>query len=297
MSGRSQDDFPVVPRRDRIHVLREFILQKFQVHHHLRKKGADADKGYILDVAGGRGDFSFVLCNADRLQAVVVDPRRPDHYKIARTCQWYSEHPDEAAEQAQQGQALAGLALQPPFRVPQHLRMFFESDLIRALEGDVTEWNSYWESTQRRIEKLETAFKPHHQKKEVGMVSDDKSSMNVAGCVVDSSVVAREILNSVALVIGFHPDEATDACIDFALARRLPFCVCPCCVFPSLFTHRRLKDGRSVSSYTDYITYLQEKHPNMRVEKLPFHSSATGHGAGLARNTVLYMLASDYDVL
>lgn len=50
-----------------------------------------------------------------------------------------------------------------------------------------------------------------------------------------------------------------------------------------------------VSTYQDYIVYLQEKHPNMRVATLPFNSRAQGDGAGLARNIVLYMLSSDYD--
>ena len=117
-----------------------------------------------------------------------------------------------------------------------------------------------------------------------------------------ASTDAWQILQSTTLVLGFHPDEATDACVDFCLQRKLPFCICPCCVFASVFSHRRrtvvARDGTTttttVSSYEDYLKYLQAKHPKMRLARLPFASAATGHGRGLVRNTVLYMLPSDY---
>lgn len=32
-------------------------------------------------------------------------------------------------------------------------------------------------------------------------------------------------------VVGMHPDQATDAIVDFALACSKPFAVVPCCVF------------------------------------------------------------------
>lgn len=36
-----------------------------------------------------------------------------------------------------------------------------------------------------------------------------------------------------ALVVGMHPDEATDHIIAYAAKHRVPFVVCPCCVKPS----------------------------------------------------------------
>lgn len=35
------------------------------------------------------------------------------------------------------------------------------------------------------------------------------------------------------LLVGLHPDEATDVIIVEAARRRLPFAVCPCCVMPN----------------------------------------------------------------
>ena len=90
-----------------------------------------------------------------------------------------------------------------------------------------------------------------------------------------------------------------------ALALRIPFAVAPCCVFPSLFLHRRLK-GRTVSSYPDFVAYLRLKHPSIRVAQLDPHGGERGdgqdHGGGggtdgggsNVRSTVLYMTQADY---
>lgn len=39
-------------------------------------------------------------------------------------------------------------------------------------------------------------------------------------------------LQSCSLVLGLHPDQATDSIVDFALQFGKPFAVVPCCVFP-----------------------------------------------------------------
>ena len=38
-----------------------------------------------------------------------------------------------------------------------------------------------------------------------------------------------------------------------------PFAVVPCCVFPSLFPHRRLRNGEKVVSYAHLLEYLQHQ--------------------------------------
>ena len=57
-----------------------------------------------------------------------------------------------------------------------------------------------------------------------------------------------DILSSgrIKLVVGFHPDQATEPCIDLAMLLGVPFCVVPCCVFPSEFPDRRLRLSPSV---------------------------------------------------
>jgi len=72
----------------------------------------------------------------------------------------------------------------------------------------------------------------------------------------------------VSVVIGLHPDEATEPIVDFALAHRKPFVVLPCCVFPKSNTHRMLRDGSPVLSHEQFCVYLQEKHPSIRRTRL-----------------------------
>jgi hypothetical protein len=66
-----------------------------------------------------------------------------------------------------------------------------------------------------------------------------------------------------SLVIGLHPDEATEPIADYALEAGLPFAVVPCCVFPRLFPERRLAvDGGqavAVESYGQLVQYLMQK--------------------------------------
>ena len=124
---------------------------------------------------------------------------------------------------------------------------------------------------------------------------------------------ARAVLAEASLLVGFHPDQATEACVDFAVRRGVSFAVCPCCVFPSLFPDRvmptnnntdhqqqqpgwerrgkkeKKKNQRAaVSTYDDFIVYLRAKHPAIQVAELPFRSKT-----GTARKTVLYAHGAD----
>lgn len=82
------------------------------------------------------------------------------------------------------------------------------------------------------------------------------------------SATAR-LLRGVSLVLGLHPDEATDAIVDAAIAARIPFAVVPCCCFSRKFPHRRLSNGARVHTTTQLCEYLLEKHPAVRALILP----------------------------
>lgn len=61
--------------------------------------------------------------------------------------------------------------------------------------------------------------------------------------------LAKERFPTASAIVGMHPDQATDAVVDAALALGCPFAVVPCCVFPALFAQtRRTPDGRRVTS-------------------------------------------------
>jgi len=71
-------------------------------------------------------------------------------------------------------------------------------------------------------------------------------------------------LEDVSLIVGMHPDQATEPIVDFALSMNIPFAVVPCCVYSREFPHRRRADGARVTTYDDLIEYLHLKaqtHP------------------------------------
>ena len=79
-------------------------------------------------------------------------------------------------------------------------------------------------------------------------------------------------------MLGMHPDQATELIVDYALKHNKPFAVIPCCVFHRCFPDRKTADGQEVVQYQDFIKYLMEKDPAIKVEFLPFEG----------RNKVLY---------
>lgn len=72
----------------------------------------------------------------------------------------------------------------------------------------------------------------------------------------------QQVFGSCSLVIGLHPDEATEHIVDYALEAGVPFAVVPCCVFPRLFPDRRLQQAGQlvpVTSYAELVNYLTAK--------------------------------------
>jgi hypothetical protein len=59
-----------------------------------------------------------------------------------------------------------------------------------------------------------------------------------------------ELLGQVTLIIGYHPDQATEHIFNSGLLLGLPFCVMPCCVFPH--------SGVSMA-FKEWLDYLQGK--------------------------------------
>jgi len=66
--------------------------------------------------------------------------------------------------------------------------------------------------------------------------------------------------DSSSLVVGMHPDEATDDIVRLALKHNKSFAVVPCCVFPKL-RPRFFKSGKRVHSYREYCDWLVELNP------------------------------------
>ena len=271
-------------RKNRVYILREFLVENYGGH--LQEKGT-----IVLDVAGGKGDLSWLLLNVDGLNSVVADPRITKHNHLVKSIRFLRENPDEAKIRSIPGrptyQPLAALIPKLDgklnFQTPKHLRLLVDSYLVQAVKavlqsGDEAAWESYWRFAITRA----SLARPLGYE-ETGPVSE--------GSILDAREALR-VIKSIKLVVGFHPDQATDACIDLAHVLDVPFCVCPCCVFPAEFTHRRTIDGKPVKHYDDLLRYLERKDSRIQRATLKFPETTT------ARNIVLYTLpASSNDSL
>ncbi len=98
-------------------------------------------------------------------------------------------------------------------------------------------------------------------------------------------------LSECSVVLGMHPDQATDAIVDFALERGKPFAVVPCCTYSREFPARRRppsptnpRGGGAVTTHAHLVEYLLAKAPGAcRTATLPF--------GGM--NTVVYSLGTE----
>ena len=80
-----------------------------------------------------------------------------------------------------------------------------------------------------------------------------------------------EIVKSHTCLVGLHPDQCTEDILDVALQYNKSVAIVPCCVFPSLFPTRVLREsGRLVHTYDDFLQYLLQKDARLQQTVLPF---------------------------
>jgi len=79
--------------------------------------------------------------------------------------------------------------------------------------------------------------------------------------------------------IGLHADECTEDIVDAALHYKKSLAIVPCCVFPSFFPMRRLRNDRFVNSYDEFLCYLLEKDERLCRATLDFEG----------KNQVIYL--------
>jgi hypothetical protein len=283
-------------KKHRVYVLREFILQTYGAAY--LKPGV-----VILDVAGGKGDLSWLLYNVDDLHSVVVDPRRTINH-IDKSVAFLRAHPEECRRRAVPGiatyQPIAALMPQLQakdyvLKTPPHLRLFVDKELVETVKKvlacieqcgrcECIEWDEYWTRASIRV----AGFITPTGKNDFSIDAGEPTESTIA----DSTEALDWILRA-RLIVGFHPDQATDYCFQLAELLHIPVCVVPCCVFPSEFPHRRLESDtddndvasfRSVEKYNDLIDYLVQEHPTVRTATLDFPGTTT------ARRIVLYTL-------
>jgi len=86
------------------------------------------------------------------------------------------------------------------------------------------------------------------------------------------------ILGGASLLLGMHPDQATEPIVDGAIAAGKPWAVVPCCVFASLAPDRVTPSGESVVNTKQFVEYLAAKAEGSQQASLRFEG----------RNRVVY---------
>jgi hypothetical protein len=108
---------------------------------------------------------------------------------------------------------------------------------------------------------------------ETDSVLKHASNRNLAYAENDQKAQLSKILHErdCSVLVGLHPDQATDPIMDIGFALNLPWVIVPCCVFPSLFTQRQLQpSGRVVRTYDDLCEYILQRDPGVKEATLPF---------------------------
>ncbi|KAL1507436.1 hypothetical protein AB1Y20_008275 [Prymnesium parvum] len=270
----------------------------------------------VLDVAGGQGGLAFELLNLVGCRVTVVDPRPLQLAPFERKWQKLRRSHEGAGRSGREEAAALeddvvaatsrrvhlewqrAAARQPHPAAPAHFPMRWEEKLYQlVVEGKRRVAD---EADARAAPPLPAGFAPLVEElaeqaerlawTSKGLVAtggEERQSLHAApGVSADGSrrVDAHSVwttLSDASAVVGMHPDGATEAIVDFALATGKIFAVVPCCTYSDDFPHRVDASGRRVTSYDSLIRFLKSKAPDkIGVHQLPFEG----------KNLVVYSL-------
>ena len=189
----------------------------------------------ILDVAGGRGDLSFLLRNIDGVDSIIADPRVPNFTRIVKSVDFLMQHPEEVKIRSVVGlptyQPLA--ALMPlllerqtcmeigsnainELSTPRNMQMHVDNELVKAirlsitvhnnipqLNDDLSSWNEYWIREAEKVASNKSYYggTAPRQKPTGDIIKADQ---------IEDSRTALEAFKSLDLIVGFHPDQVSD---------------------------------------------------------------------------------------
>lgn len=242
-----------LPRSTRALVFGEWLVKTFGAERLRQGSG-------VVDVAGGKGYLSFQLqCAGHDVPTTLIEPRPAKlHRKQVK---------------------LLKKQKKPAFR---QVCAWFEPKLWSETDSEeASPRHAEADGTARatRRDEEEEEGDDHQTAPSEASSSTTTSQLNLRVERLEAET-ARTILRDCSAVVGLHSDQATEPIVDFALAHNKCFAVVPCCVFPSQFPDRRLKDGQRVVVPEEFIRYLMEKDARIKVDYLEM--------AG--RNKVVYML-------
>ena len=262
-----------------------------------KRRRSETKKGIILDVAGGKGDLSWLLKNVDGLESIVLDPWRADpntmsrNERMVRSIEYLRTHPEEEKQRSlpflPSYQPLASLLPKLLEERSNRLRLHKNHPPPQRLEGG-KKYNDLLESDSNgpcspddfltprilhvpldeiMVQKVRNRILETNNSNTRNTTNRAKKLCNQADSATHEDQVV-ELLSSgqIKLIVGFHPDQATEPCIDLASVLGIPYCVVPCCVFPSEFPNRRVR--MSASESRDGTSYTSTADQNNETQKL-----------------------------
>ena len=199
-----------------------------------RQDGAERESNYINDGEGA---------GQEKVPKYVEQPDVvPNIESLFGEGSWDGEEAEEKASEDVQMKAIAGGA----------------EDGASTNDGQLDYSATRREHVSQEVEKGDRLLK-EGEDGDGGETQKGKETEEVH--YMDDSVSwgnVRDVVQNCSLIVGLHPDQATDAILRFALSTGKPFAIVPCCVYSKDFPHRRLEDGSRVKSYESLVRYILE---------------------------------------
>ena len=251
----------------------------------------------VVDVAGGRGELSMVLCLLG-LPSLVMDPR-PNSGQLCGRLRKAVRRRGVPPVQACRTLFPPPSASPPPPSPspPVHHHHGYSSRNI-TVSGEVASPSvdqTVAEADNDDSDRAAARGKGDAEEGEVEEADSDLAAVSeppAAGAVSGADAAGFEALQHCSAVVGLHPDECTEAIVDWAVENGKTFAVVPCCVFSRLFPGRTMpvRAGgvaglgfKAVRSFDDFVDYLAAKHPAIQRTRLGFNG----------KNTCLYAYSAD----
>ncbi|KAF8948863.1 hypothetical protein BGZ47_002023 [Haplosporangium gracile] len=237
----------------------------------------------VLDIAGGRGDLSWELQTRQGIRSTVVEPR-PGKGMRKWQRKWLEKF--KANSSAIDGTELEASTIQKDS----------ESSTSIPTTTNITEEQE--PDADKPLDGL-TDFIPTVKTQPLQATEPSRIQAMLDDQFLETH---KDLVSTASIMIGLHPDQATEPIVRAALKAGKPFAIIPCCVFGRDNPHRRLpknletkeigssssssinesvvqvedeEEGvypstRPVTSYADFVTWLEILHPDIRTTWLNF---------------------------
>eukprot|EP00920_Eleutheroschizon_duboscqi_P026136 GHVT01064644.1.p1 GENE.GHVT01064644.1~~GHVT01064644.1.p1 ORF type:complete len:627 (+),score=25.49 GHVT01064644.1:292-2172(+) len=242
-------------RRFRGRVFAEWLVRTYDIQF-LKREAAP-----VIDIASGSGTTARPLLQRFGIPCVTVDPRSPKEHAPRNGRQ----RPVIFVPPTQMGNGdfWGSVPMLP------HVKESHET--VKQLSGRSTMCKKSREFLSCRNVCSEEQKSCQPKTKNAGPSPlAFHLSVPFASNICDQYPGFAPLIQRASLLIGLHPDEATEAIVDAAIQFRKPFALVPCCVFPDMFPGRYLPFNLPTTSSTPpCITPSVHKSKNVAGQTVP----------------------------